>query len=256
MGASLPTFELSDWLAQLSIVYAGKHYNFAWWSLAVEVAFYVLLPFLIPLFRNIDNFGRAIAFSLSILISTFVSPLLIDGSLIQKVAVYASCFCAGLILSSGPIHRTLATLCIAFGCIWTLFGIHFSAVLPHVGWGLIYFGAASLAMVPSSSLSRCLSGYGFVWIGERSYSLFLVHYSVIGLVCHGVSVLTSSKSATYLFLTRGLSIPLIGLATVLIFHLVERRFARGLITGADLLPNMAGRARFMGKGTVQSGASA
>jgi peptidoglycan/LPS O-acetylase OafA/YrhL len=256
VGASLPTFELSDWLAQLSIVYAGRYYNFAWWSLAVEVAFYVLLPFIIPLFRGISKVGRAIAFSLSILISTFAAPLMIDGSLMQSIAVYASCFCAGIILSSGTINRTLAALLIASGCLWTLCAVYFSAVQPHVGWGLMYFGAASLAMDPGSRVSRLLSGYGFVWIGERSYSLFLVHYSVIGLVCHAVSALTSSKSAMYFLLTRGLSIPLIGLATVLTFHLVERRFARGLMTGADLLPNMAGRARFIGKDAVHSGASA
>src|SRR5204863_6981932 len=44
-----PPFRMRDWALQVGIVYVGtQHWNFAWWSLSVEVLFYLLVPALVP----------------------------------------------------------------------------------------------------------------------------------------------------------------------------------------------------------------
>jgi peptidoglycan/LPS O-acetylase OafA/YrhL len=235
-GAALPPFSMRDWLLQVGLVYSGRHYNFAWWSLTVEVAFYALLPLLIPLFTRLGATGTGAAFLVSVGLALFAAPLLQEHPVAYNLCAYLSCFCAGLVLARIDVPpRTAGWLC-AVGVVWILAASRYEQLNVHIGWGAVYFGLAATAMNPKSALSRSLSGYQFTWLGERSYSLFLVHYSVIGLVCHAASFAFESKTIGYLVLTRLVSIALTLVATILMFQLVEKRFAHGLVTGGDVYP--------------------
>ena len=242
VGSSLPSFSMTDWLAQVGIIYVGNaSYSFAWWSLTIEVAFYVALPAIIPLVVRARRWHRGLlaAFLGSVLVACTVYGLGAADSvpILTKFAVYASCFCAGLVIAAGgPLSPSLRLTAVATGITWVLASAVFPLLNPHVGWGLLYFGIVSVAMDRGTSIARTLSQFKFVWLGERSYSLYLVHYSVIGLVCHAVSFLIGSKGVAYFLLTRPLSIVGTLAATVLLFHFIERRFARNLVTADAVLP--------------------
>ena len=75
-----------------------------------------------------------------------------------------------------------------------------------------------------------------LWLGERSYSLFLVHFSVFYLVDNMIARFTPGRNAIYAVLTRGVGIPLGLFAAMLLFHFVERRQAHGLVTGEYFWP--------------------
>jgi peptidoglycan/LPS O-acetylase OafA/YrhL len=236
VGANLPSFSMKEWISQVLIVYSGRHYNFAWWSLSVEVAFYLMLPIVIPIFSRIGGSRLWIALAASVVASIFLAPQVTFSSVAQSFLSYASCFCAGLVLARHTVSSRASFTLILLGAVWVLGASGHRQLNVHVGWGAIYLGIVAVAMNPASALSKALSKYGFVWLGERSYSLFLVHYSVIGLVCHAASFAITSKTFTYFLTTRALSILLTMSVTIAVFQLVERRFAHGLQTGADILP--------------------
>ncbi len=236
-GASLPEFSSPGWLAQVGILYLGSlNYNFAWWSLTVEMAFYVLLPALIPLFRSGGAERRWVAYGVSVAAAVLVAPGVAGLPILGLLSAYASCFAAGLVLARGPISERTAMGLMLVGAAWVGISAITDSLNPHVGWGAVYFGLVARAMDPTSRLWRLLSGHAWVWLGERSYSLFLVHFTVIGLVCHAVSYAFDSKTVGYFLLSRALSIALSLLATVLLFHFIERRFAHGLVTAEEVFP--------------------
>jgi peptidoglycan/LPS O-acetylase OafA/YrhL len=235
--ASLAVFSIDSWLEQVVIVYFGPiNYNFAWWSLTVEVAFYILLPALIPVFIRLSERELWYTFAFSIILAVLVTPLFGHFPLAHHLSAYASCFCSGLILARLNPSLKVNFALIITGLIWALSACLYDELNIHIGWGAIYFGLVSFAMTPRSLLSKFLSKYELVWLGERSYSLFLVHFSIIGLVCQAMSFLFDSKTLGYFILTRFLSVILSLIAAILVFHFIERRFAHGLLTGNDMLP--------------------
>ncbi len=75
-----------------------------------------------------------------------------------------------------------------------------------------------------------------IWFGERSYSIFLVHFSVFYLVDNFVSHFTPERNAMYGILTRAIGVPLALFCAMLLFHFVERRQAKGLMTDTKFWP--------------------
>jgi len=75
-----------------------------------------------------------------------------------------------------------------------------------------------------------------VWLGERSYSLFLFHFTAFAAVNWAVSLISPDKDLGYFFVTRFVGISIAFLGAMLIFHFVERRFARNLVTADQFWP--------------------
>ena len=107
---------------------------------------------------------------------------------------------------------------------------------PHVGYGLAYFGLVATTMRTGTVLSNRLAAAPMVWLGERSYSLFLTHYSVIFLCNWAVSQFVPGKGLAFYAASRALAVPGALIMACVVFHLIERRFAHGLVTGHHLLP--------------------
>jgi peptidoglycan/LPS O-acetylase OafA/YrhL len=243
--ANLPSFSLATWTQQALIFYVGHdHYSFAWWSLTVEVLFYALLPLavlVLSVFKASQHW-RAPLFAIALLIAAWAyatawTPAGWGGLWpLQKLAVYASCFAGGLVLASGRLGPLFERGALAAGVAVVAASAFLPSVNVHVGWGLLYLALVSKAMDRNAAWSKFLSRDGFVWLGERSYSLFLVHFPVIVLVCHAASLVFDGKTGAYFISTRVLGAALSVWAAMVVFHLAERRFAHGLVTAERFWP--------------------
>jgi peptidoglycan/LPS O-acetylase OafA/YrhL len=241
-GSELPHFSWADWLAQVGIVYVGKNpYSFAWWSLTLEVSFYLVLPAIIPVFRHISRHRRGLLVAYACSVAIAVAGLAIDGLRViprlPDFLSYASCFCGGLIVAArGPLRPAERKAALIAALVWMTAAAAWSWLNPLVGWGFLYLGLLSYAMDRSTRLYRWLSAFPVVWLGERSYSFFLTHCTVIALVCHTISCFTEQKGVGYFLLTRSITLVVSAAVTIAVFHLVERRFARNLVTADYSLP--------------------
>lgn len=240
--AGLPDFTVLGWVSQIGIIYFGKAaYNFAWWSLTIEVLFYLLVPLLVPFFvlRMMTRRGMLIV----VMAAAGVSVLAINAAVAipdwaippEKFFWYLPCFAAGILLARYDLPPHCGAGGIVIGTVYCLLAFRFARLNVHVGWAAIYFGVVTLAMSPGA-LARRLSSWPLVWLGERSYSLFLVHFAVFSGVCHAVSMVTTHKDFQYVLITRFIEIPMALLVSMLIFHFIERRFARNLVTADNFWP--------------------
>jgi peptidoglycan/LPS O-acetylase OafA/YrhL len=240
--ATIPPFHLQSWLLQLGIVYFGDHYSWAWWSLTVECLFYLLIPLLIPLLLRVP---ARTATALVLLAVTVGVALCVPMSALTThpvadhfnwLVAYGPCFMAGLLMSRIDLPRSVAAALGVIGLAFLAAAYELPYVSRHIGYGLIHTGIVSLALDPKTRLARELSRWHLVWLGERSYSLFLTHCTVIVLVYYTASMFMLAHGARWLLVTRALSIPLSMLVAMLLFSGIERRFARGLVTEAAFWP--------------------
>jgi peptidoglycan/LPS O-acetylase OafA/YrhL len=244
-NAGFPKFSWHGWLMQLGILYFGDHYSPAWWSLAVEVMFYLMIPALVPLVRLMPSKTPSALLLLAVSTgATLLVPALFPDwfqavpAEVSRFISYSHCFVAGLVLSRTDLPRSAALSLIALG----LAGLALSALVPafseHVGYGLLYTGLVARTLDPTSRISRLLASWHLVWLGERSYSLFLIHFSVIMIVFQiGASQLPPGP--TFMLVTRLIAAPLSLFMAMLLFHFVERRFAHGLETGNTFWPRFS-----------------
>lgn len=238
LSAWLPRFTWSDWLAQMFIVnWWSPPYAFAWWSLTVEVAFYGVLPFLIPLFKSIH---RQPVVLLSVLCGAAVLSLgaynKVSIPVVRDLINYAPCFVAGLILASHEVSARFAWAALLSGVALIISYFNLPSFNPHVGWGLIYLGVVAFAMDRCSHLSSYLSFAPLVWLGERSYSLFLTHHTVIVMIYWLSSLLIDTKGIAFYLVTRVAALAASIFIAMITFSFVERRFAKGLVTADQFWP--------------------
>lgn len=249
--SALPVFDFKDWISQSGIMYFGtRAYNFAWWSLTVELMFYLSAPVITMLVLSAKNADIAVrclfAVSLVAALLAFpegsnVGPLAIPR--VKEFAVYLSNFSAGVFLARSELPPSLRRFVVIAGLAVILCGGLIDGLNIHAGWGLVYFGVVASAMDRRTRASRSLSNDKLVWLGERSYSIFLTHYAVITIACLVVSSLVPSKGAVYFLATRVISLLASMMVAMLVFHLVEKRFARNLVTADRFLPWMPSTAR-------------
>lgn len=274
-------FSWPETFKELFIVsFDGTYYNLAWWSLQLEILFYILAPFIIFLFPRGEKItGRFIVFSIVItLVAIFTLQNILTNNYdafgqiysymyqvanIGKFIEYLVCFLLGVLLAARDFKLKEGYYLVITGAILIVLSLllfrHAHTLLPdnfigfgfipnaseqslwiylsfmHSGYGLFYAGIIVLAF-NIVSLKRFLSRPLMIWLGERSYSLFLIHFSVFYLVDNIVSHFTPERNALYAVLTRGVGIPLALFAAMLLFHFVERRQARGLMTGNMFWP--------------------
>jgi peptidoglycan/LPS O-acetylase OafA/YrhL len=241
--SSLPVFTWNDWFLQAFIVYWGSDsYNFAWWTLTIEVLFYAASPlivFLISGSRELTLISILILSCIVAQISTNLGstndarPTLLNG------LSFASCFMGGVYLAMHEIPISWRFISISAGAAIIISSTTFTQLNTHIGFGLFYFGLISESMDKGSALHTMLSHPTIVWIGERSYSIFLTHYSAIAIACWLTSMLITKKSLAYFMTSRLLSFPLILIFSCLLFEFVEARFARGLLTAGMWIPRRA-----------------
>ena len=245
------TFDLNvaDWLKHLPIVNFGSPiWNMAWWSLSVEVLFYLTVPLVLPLFvwKRMNRTMLGIlyvglwAFAIYVLGGwNETSPTWYDS--FQKLAIYSLCFATGIAIAKFDWRPREGWIFLGLGLLYLLSAIAFPRMNYHVGFALLYGGLVMLAFVPRSALEWFLSRHLMVWIGERSYSLFLIHFTMFFAANYLVSWVVDEKDLVYFIATRALGLPLALLGSMVLFHFVERRFARNLITAQEFWPPLVPR---------------
>jgi peptidoglycan/LPS O-acetylase OafA/YrhL len=243
--ASLPPFDFFHWLTQFGLLYWGHQaYNFAWWSLNLEVLFYVLMPLMLPIFSlGYKHHGVAVlAYAASVVLAAAATslPLWEEGAfqILARFIPYASCFVGGLYIATTGSSFRGGWLWAGFGLAWVVGCEAWALTNPHIGWGLFYLVLVA-KVLKGGCVAKLFSAPDAVWLGERSYSLFLTHYSVIALVCWLTAFWLPDKNFAYFLITRVLSIVFSMGVAVMVFQLVERRFARNLVSAEQILPPFA-----------------
>jgi peptidoglycan/LPS O-acetylase OafA/YrhL len=237
---TLPPFRWGLWLSQAFILrFQPVLFNDAWWSLAVEVLFYLCVPLVVLVWgaRRFD-LRRGLAWFLALIVVSTLVPRLVTvtrppWSMPCSLLAYASCFCGGILIARFDLPRRAAPILCCAGVIWVVA----SALLPlnvHVGYGLLYTGVVQRLVAGRGD--GVLASPPFVWLGERSYSLFLVHVSVFQLTNALAAYVWSSKTGQYFLVTRLVGLPAAFLVAMTLFSAVERRFARGLVTADAFWP--------------------
>jgi peptidoglycan/LPS O-acetylase OafA/YrhL len=259
------------------VSFSGNYFNLAWWSLQIEILFYVLAPFVIFIFPAQDKIHtRRISLSIiiTIVIVFFLQNFFTDHfsrlysytyqvATIGKFIEYPLCFLLGVFLAAKDFNLRQGIYFICSGIILVTGGLMMFRYAPvylagtyagykvvqnglkqpawiylsfmHAGYGLFYAGVIVFAF-NLVSFKKFLSKPIMIWLGERSYSLFLIHFSVFYLVDNIISHFTTDRNAWYGVLTRGIGIPLGLFAAMLLFYFVERKQARGLLTGNMFWP--------------------
>jgi len=243
-GANLATFSVGSWLAQLGIVYVGSNtFNAAWWSLTVELLFYAFVPLIVALVTRFAPTFRQLLFvwagcalvalgaqaATNAVLPAYVWPF-------QRLGVYLSCFATGTLIAAYDVPVVWAKRLAVVGIVYVALACAWPALDLHIGWGLVHFGLVVAALDETGTIARVLSGWPLVWLGERSYSLFLSHMSVFTIVSHALSVYLPGKSPLYFVLSRLIEIPLTLLVAMVIFSFVERRFAHNLVSANAFWP--------------------
>jgi peptidoglycan/LPS O-acetylase OafA/YrhL len=237
---SVPLFSMRGWLVQLPILNFGwSNYNAAWWSLTVELLFYLSVILLIPLL--IQRSRPKVACVALVLFSIPISLLLalrgiphVPQPFIQLLR-YGPCFALGVLLAAVDVPATLARIGLILGLVWACAATVHPALDIQLGWALFFAALIALSLSPTSKMGKALSIAPLVWLGERSYSLFLTHFAVFA----AVSVLMSHwmpPGPAFWILSRIVEYTAAVLVAMLIFHMIEKRFARNLVTVNQILP--------------------
>jgi len=243
----LPVFSVRGAIRQAGILNFGwPIYNLAWWSLTPELLFYALAPLVVALFaiRGLRQPALFLLIGLASVLSAFLwnvttsMPGVQDGlanACLQFLA-YLPCFMVGTMIAKLDIKPRDATRMLAIGIAYFLIAQYAPQANVHAAYGLIYGGIVCLAMRRGRLLNRMLTRPIAIWVGERSYSLFLVHFSILYLSDYLASLIFAERNAAYGVSSRAFGLVVSLLAAMTIFSLIERRFARGLTTAAAFWP--------------------
>ena len=242
-------FSVLGWVSQLGILNLGwDMYNVAWWSLTIELIFYLVAPLLVPVFasRAMTRLSFVVVMVLSFLGAAviYANADLKTRDLTQaflNFGVYLPCFLFGLAIAKYDVPRRAGQLLVVSGLTYVLLATGIRWMNVHAGFGLLYAGLTVLAFDVGSGWTRFLSSPPMVWLGERSYSLFLIHFTAFALTNYAVSWFIPAKTATYFALTRLIGVGGAVLAAMLVFHFVERHFARNLVTDKNFWPPLTAR---------------
>lgn len=236
--ANLPPVDWRGFLEHVPIVMFDNEarYSIAWWSLAVEILFYAALPLLILAHRAVTLTAPRLLLLLagSVVLSEALARRLdfdipIDVDPLTTFFVFLPCFLLGILLALRDWTPAWGWAALAIGIAGILVAAFVTPLNHNAAYGFAWAGIAVLAS-NRKRLWAWLSRPGMVWLGERSYSLFLVHLSVLHLVYWACAQIEPGRTLLYFGLTRGLGLPLAFGAALLLFHAVEKRFARGLVT--------------------------
>lgn len=241
-SAALPLFAWRDFLPQAAILrFTDPLYNDAWWSLAVEVLFYVVVPAVIFLGTS-RRFTQRTALLLlpgvacgSAALIAFVSAKHAPWTMFYSLGTYFVCFYGGIVIAKFDLSRRTSGVLLGAGATLIAAATLLNSAVLHAGFGLLYAGlVARLISAPKAHVA--LAHPSMLWLGERSYSLFLLHVSVFEIANNLASELFALKSRAYFLFSRALGIPGALFAAMLLFWFVERRYARGLVTAKQFWP--------------------
>ncbi len=193
------------------------------WSLGVEEKFYLLWPFLFFVLGKTDRLRRLIAFVLILAICAAV--LLHQGHLAQAYFGLLMGCVMGILLSGPHAARVFSRLArIPPTAALALFALGFMAnylskdLTPFFSTSAVIFLSSLIAR--PSWLSRLHAWPPLVWIGRRSYAMYLLHVLCLNLIYDRIAIDTGWRAA----LALTLAFTLTALAAELLYRLIEQPF--------------------------------
>lgn len=244
--ATLPHFALADWVRQVVVLNFGwQTYNVAWWSLTPEFLFYLLVPPFVALLLVARMTSRR--YVALVLLAALVSLAMASrwgvpqpgrpaAETLRLFVAYTPCFLVGSAIAAVDFPIAVAKSAAACGIAWVGIALFWPVANIHLGFGAMYGGLVVLAMRGGGALRRSLSSPLLLWLGERSYSLFLTHFSVLYATNQLAAFAFPTRDIGYFLLSRGLGLPLSVIVAMVVFSSVEKRFARNLVTADAFWP--------------------
>jgi peptidoglycan/LPS O-acetylase OafA/YrhL len=229
----------------------GKHEGVvaASWTIGVEMIFYALLPLIFLFVRSMKGFAILCAVALAV---SYEGRYLLESvnglptyyahmAFISSIGIFALGLLAGSIFISTRarwqssalpsakqitikwllIIATLLSTAILLSPVERLITVQGQ---PHILlWGVVFAISASWqALFPS----RAIANKAFVWIGERSYSGYLLHPIVIILMRpinhHIYQTFEASIGAYAFFVCSAITIAIVLLLSAVTYKLIER----------------------------------
>jgi len=196
------------------------------WSLEVEIQFYCAMPTLAFIFALRPHWLRRCALLLAICAVGLLDLSLTSHRLQNSLVNYLPCFLAGMLLAD--VYEVSWSE-IPAGRIWDCIAIPLWVlifVLPE--WCLGFFipfllALASLASLKSRYLSRFLRNTMVTVLGGACYSIYLVHFLILGFVFHATQGLAVTFSpATYYIVQASLLVPISVLCGMVYYVLIEQ----------------------------------
>ena len=215
-------------------VFGTGQINYSLWSIATELQIYMLFPILVALMRK--RFGWIAAAGIALAaygVSYLVMDTRLDRAAIHFVGAFIFGMAASWIAKSGhQVAQRLRSVAVwPFVFLGGLGGVAFwTHAIPYAKYQTVQMAQDAIVMVAiaalliacttaKSPLRRVLELKPLVWIGERSYSLYLLHVPIqAALLKVAISTLDLTHTERLIFsLTFGFGI-LLGLT--LAFHSV------------------------------------
>jgi len=213
---------LSHILILQNVVGTGQ-INYSLWSIATELHIYAGFPLLVRVLSRRDGWFLAL---LGVLISFALSFLLLETRLSRAYVHLAGAFIVGVAASwvvsrdhENNVANTLRKMSkhVAIGVMtaviaWTIIlprSSYKAFILPHDFLVMIAIGSVLIWCSSMSGFGRKILEFKpLVWLGERSYSLYLLHVPLQALfVKIGISLFDLSHNERLVFLmTIGLGL--------------------------------------------------
>ncbi|MDQ2909155.1 MAG: acyltransferase [Candidatus Eremiobacteraeota bacterium] len=158
-------------------------YNATFWTLGLELQWYLVFPALLALYvRQRLLFALAGVTFYVLYLATHVAP---------PIAGVLPCFMCGIVAADFRLSgKRLPTATLAFVALLLVLAIHAQLQQPadvdHGDplWHGVAFGIVLLAGSCSVAFTRMLSARPLTFIGERSYSIYLVHAPFLAFLGH------------------------------------------------------------------------
>lgn len=224
------TFNFFPGLEQ-SLVPAG-------WSVGVEMLFYLVFPVMLLALRN--PLSAFVGFGIAVILSVISWKLL--GSVKNTSGDFAYYFVGSNLASFvagiwayrtferandsvvSKYKKVFPIACIVVLAFVFIDPIKFHESIPGLFFSLLGFGFALLCLWQAWSPSRVLLSAPFQWLGDRSYSLYLLHSLVLyfGDRFFGNYLNAAGLSAGYLYLVgAAATIPAIFVCAEMSYRLIE-----------------------------------
>jgi peptidoglycan/LPS O-acetylase OafA/YrhL len=207
--------------------FVAHHVPFsATWTLGVEEKFYLVWPILFFILLR----GRNRSFILPVLFAaTALMPWRMGRS---YLGLLAGCSLAAVFAqtSSSRLMRFAARIPPIALIVLICFGFYLVDLNEH--WVFVFSGFVTILVAHLLSarnwMEKLLGSAGFVWVGKRSYSMYLIH----GLVLDAVQRFINPINTVRQIVVTALSFTLCALSADVLFRLVEepaRRYGKAIL---------------------------
>jgi peptidoglycan/LPS O-acetylase OafA/YrhL len=226
----------------LSLSFVDFSFNTSFWTLCLELRWYLIFPLIILIYKRFNISG---AFIFSIVISLIYSTFIYPSSQTQlkfilgPLPLYLPLFVLGvwaahlLVTKPSSLVQDYITRYSKWGCLASLiplfivvppepfFGFSRSRIIP---FGIFYFFLLVAALY-DSSFQKFFSWKPLVFVGEFSYSLYLIHLPII----EGIYIFTKPMNwsdQTQFFFYQGFVFALCVFLGYLFYLLFEKPFLK------------------------------